>query len=307
MLKSTGVLAAAGALSLAALTMTPGVASASTPTSDVISFTGEANGGKPNGYLTAEDPDVRFSTTFGATLSVSDFGVQSHGKALSSGADNTSGIEIRLDNPTTGISLAFGNDDPGVVNGSDQAELLLYRTSALVGQVDVNVNANDAMDQTITYGGGRLFNRAVFRYVDAAGNPKNLIEIIDDVSVNPLCTISGGDGHDNLTGTSGADVICGDQGNDSIHGGGGNDLVYPGPGADHVWGGGGADTVMGSAGNDVVVGGKGSDDLRGGAGRDHLFGGLGNDKLTGGTGRDACDGGPGNDYALSCEVKHRVP
>jgi hypothetical protein len=50
----------------------------------------------------------------GADLSVDDFGDQSRGQALIAGTDtDDSAIRITLARPTTRISMAFGNDDPG--------------------------------------------------------------------------------------------------------------------------------------------------------------------------------------------------
>jgi Ca2+-binding RTX toxin-like protein len=306
MKKTIGCLGAASALALGVV-VAPNAASATTPVPNVIAFTGETGGAKANGYASAEFPGMLFSDTVGAGLEVGDFGVQSHGLALLTGPDDGSALEMRLTGPTTGISLAFGNDHPGIVNGTDQAQLTLFRGANQVDQVDVNVNANDVMDQRIGYAGGRLFNRATFQYVDAAGAPKNLIEIVDDIELAPLCTIAGGPGNNVLTGTPAADVICGDTGNDVINGGRGRDLVYPGPGSDRVVGGRGSDTVLAGRGNDNVLGGRGNDDLRGGPGRDRLSGNSGRDFLRGGSGRDTCIGGPNFDQARSCAVRRSIP
>lgn len=304
--KTIGCLGAASALALGVL-VAPGAANATTPVNSSITFTGQAPGAKPNGYASAEFPGLLFSDTAGANLSVSDFGVQSHGLALSIGGDDSSALEMRLTGPTTSLSLAFGNDDPTVVNGTDQAQLTLFRGATQVDQVEVNVNANDVMDQRIGYDGGRLFNRATFRYVDAAGVPKNLIEIVDDIEVAPLCTIAGGPGANRLVGTPGNDVICGDTGSDRINGGAGQDLIYPGPGSDRAVGGPGNDTILAGRGNDNVLGGAGDDDLRGGPGRDRLSGNAGRDFLSGGTGRDTCIGGPNFDQSSSCAVRRSIP
>jgi Ca2+-binding RTX toxin-like protein len=193
-----------------------------------------------------------------------------------------------LAKPATAISLAFGNDDPNVTDTSDQAKLTLYRGAAEVGEVSVNVNANDLMDQRIAHHGA-VFNRATFQYVNAADVPKNLIEIVDDIVVGPLCTVVGNNNNNNLVGTSGRDVFCAEGGSDTIRGLGGDDLVYAGSGSDEVRAGAGADTVVGAAG------------------RDRLSGGSGRDHLNGGTGRDHCNGGPGADTATRCEVKRRIP
>jgi Ca2+-binding RTX toxin-like protein len=305
-MKSIACLGAATALGFGGL-LAPTAASATTPTDSSVTFTGETTGAKPNGYSSAEFAGLKFRDMYDGNLYVEDDTPYSHGQGLVSYLHGYSGVEMRLTNPTTAISLAFGYDYAPLFDGTDQAELTLYRGGTVVDRVDVNVNANATMDQTISYSGGRLFNRATFQYVDAAGNYKDAIEIIDDISVAPLCTISGGAGNNNLNGTAGNDVICGDTGADNIAGGGGADLIYPGPGSDVVYGQAGGDTVMPSKGYDTVVGGKGADDLRGGAGRDRLSGSSGNDDLSGGLGRDYCNGGSGHDHATSCAVKRRIP
>lgn len=312
--KSVG---AAGALVLAGL-VAPGTASAAPPSPQdiTVAFDAETAGVKPNGYASAESPGVLFYDTSGANLRVQDFGVQSHGLGLGVFGDDASALEIRLSSPTTAIEMAFGNDDPAVTNASDQAQLTLYRSGTQVAQVHKNVNSNDVMDQTIAYTGGKVFNRAVFQYVDATGSPKNLIEIVDDIEVAPLCTVSGNSGNNVLKGTAGPDVICGDSGNDVIKGLGGRDLIYPGPGSDNSNGGSGGDYVQDGAGNDRLRGGGGTDELRaasgndvvnGGSGKDEVYGGTGKDKLNGGGARDRCDGGPGRDTARACEVTLRIP
>jgi Ca2+-binding RTX toxin-like protein len=305
MKKTIGCLGAASALALGVLAA-PTAASATTPVPTSITFTGEAPGSKPNGYASAEFPGVHFSSTATTTVSVDDFGAQTHGLGVVAFGTNGA-LEMRLTNPTTALSLAFGNDDPFIVDGTDQAQLTLFRGANQVGQVDVNVNANDVMDQRIGYAEGRLFNRAVLQFVDAADAPTTLAEMVDDIEVAPLCTIAGGAGNNVLTGTPARDVICGDEGNDVIRGGGGPDLIYPGPGGDRAEGGTGDDTVLAGRGNDNVLGGPGADDLRGGPGRDRLSGQSGRDVLSGGSGRDICNGGPDHDRSSSCAVRHSIP
>lgn len=305
MRKTMGCLGAAAALTLgAAVVAAPGAASAVTPTPATVTFTGEAPGFHPNGYFAAAQPHVRFRDTLHSGVFVSEVGQSTNGQGLVSESNTVSGIEIRLTGPTTAISLAFGYD---LGDATDQAQLTLYRGAVQVAQVETNVNANEVMDQRIGYHDGRLFNRAVFRYVDGAGVPKNAWEVIDDVTVAPICTIAGNSGHNLLRGTSHRDVICGDTGNDIIAGEGGNDLVYPGPGADRTSGGRGSDTILDIAGNDRLSGNDGHDDLRAGIGRDALSGGTGNDRLNGGLHRDVCRGDSGRDAARACEVRRRIP
>jgi Ca2+-binding RTX toxin-like protein len=301
------------AISAAVLALTAGglvsagTASAAVATPFRISFSADTTGAKPNGFHSSTAPQVFFYDTVGADLYLADFGDQSNGQGLAVHDDDNSALEIRLGAPTNGLSLSFGNDDPSVVNSSDQAELKLYRNTTLVSQVDVNVNANDKLDQTIGIANKGLFNRATFQYVDAAGNPKNLIEIVDDVVLNPLCTIVGTSGNDHLVGTTGNDVICGDSGADSIYGDDGDDLIYAGSGADLVHAGKGKDVVYGGKGKDELYGDKGKDILNGDKGRDDLNGNSGKDQLNGGTGHDSCDGGKGHDTQTSCAVLFNLP
>jgi Ca2+-binding RTX toxin-like protein len=266
-----------------------GPASAATPAPFVVDFTGDTAGAKPDGYSSPGKPQVTFYDTSGTDLYVGNFATLSHGQAIYAGAYDSSALDIRLAGPTNAIRFAFGNDDPSYVSTSDLARLRLYRGSTLVDQVDVNVNANSTMDQTIGISGPVLFNRAIFQYVDDNGVPVGLGEIVDDIVVNPLCTITGTAGNNGLVGTAGNDVICGDAGNDTIRGRGGDDLVYAGPG------------------RDVVKGGSGRDTLNGGKGKDSLLGGKGRDTLKGGPGNDRCDGGTGHDSSSSCEHKVSIP
>jgi Ca2+-binding RTX toxin-like protein len=301
------------AISAAVLALTAGglvsagTASAAVATPFRVSFTGDTAGAKADGFHSATAPQVFFYDTVGADLYLADFGTQSDGQGLAVHDDDSSALEIRLASPTNAITLSFGNDDPSVVNGSDQAELKLYRGATLVNQVDVNVNANDKMDQTIGIANKGLFNRATFQYVDASGNAKNLIEIVDDIIFNPLCTIVGTSGDDHLVGTAGNDVICGDSGRDSIYGDSGDDLIYAGGGKDLVHAGNGKDVVYGGKGKDELYGDKGKDVVNGDKGRDHLNGNTGRDQLNGGTGHDSCDGGKGHDTQTSCAVIVNIP
>ena len=210
---------------------------------------------------------------------------------MSVNSDDASALQIKFAHPTTALSLAFGNDDPSVLTTSDKAVLKLFRGSKLVAPKSVFVNANDAMDQRIGQKQGPLFNRATFQYVLANGTPANLIEIVDDISINPLCTIAGNEHPNTLRGGDSNEVICGGGGGDTIFAGRGNDAVFAGPGADVVYGARGADVLLGGGGNDHLFGQRGADLLRGEKGNDHLDGGRGSDD---------CLGGPGHDIVKNC-------
>ena len=186
----------------------PGAASAATLTPLVVGFTGDTSGARPNGFSSVGVPQIAFSRHGRVGLSVSDFGAGSHGNALAvSGA--ASALEIRLAAPTNALSLAFGNDDPAVSDTSDVAVLTLFNGLTRVGENRVNLNAHGTMDETINATGEALFDRATFQYVDAMGLPKNLAEVVDDVTIDALCTISGTTGDDTLVGTSANDGSAG--------------------------------------------------------------------------------------------------
>jgi Ca2+-binding RTX toxin-like protein len=273
---------------LAAALLSPTTAEAAVPGPVVIDFTGDTPGAVPNGYSSPDAADVLFFDTNGADLFVLDGGAQSHGQSIRARPDDASAVEIRLAHPSNSIKMGFGNDDPAAADVTDQAQLTVFRGATQVGQVLVNVNANDVMDQTIAFD-GKLFNRAQFQYVDAAQVPLDLIEIVDDIKLGALCTIVGTSGNNNLNGTAGKDVICADAGVDVIKGNGGADLIYAG------------------SGNDRVNAGRGGDKVFGGPGRDNLSGRGGQDILNGGLHRDTCDGGTQKDKAISCEVKSHFP
>jgi uncharacterized repeat protein (TIGR01451 family) len=105
-----------------------------------------------------------------------------------------------------------------------------------------------------------------------------------------LCTITGTNHGDTLTGTPGDDVICGGNGKDTIDGAGGNDIIVGGNGKDVLVGGDGNDTLMGRNGKDRITGGAGLDVLLGGNGKDVLDArdGAPGDTLDGGKGPDEC-------------------
>lgn len=108
--------------------------------------------------------------------------------------------------------------------------------------------------------------------------------------------LSGGLGHDEISGLGGADLIDGRAGDDSIAAGDGNDAVWGGAGDDTVNGGNGNDTLEGQAGNDSLLGSAGQDSLSGHSGADILSGGEGADTLLGGEGNDILNAGSGNDW-----------
>jgi len=262
-----------------------------------IDFSEETLGLKPDGFTTVDSPYVSFSSTDG-DLYVGDW-YQGNGQSiLAFDAAGTGGIEIRTSTPTNSMSVAFGNDDPDYTGAGSKAVMTLFRNGTEVAEKSVVMNLNEVADQVITQEKGPIFNRAVIVYVDAAGAPSELMEVVDDIRVGPLCTIWGTESRNILNGTGGPDVLCGAGGNDSIDARGGNDLVFAGTGVDTVDAGSGLDTVFGGLGRDTVLGRTGADSLSGSEGRDFLHGGPGTDR---------CNGGPDRDTAKECETRISIP
>ena len=273
----------------------PSPAAAASTSPITIDFAGDPAGFVFNGFTSVGSSQVSFFDTSGSDLFVGDFGQLTRGQGLAVFNDDASALEIRLAAPTTALELAFGND---FATTSDRAVLTLFRGATRVSQRFVALNANGVMDQRIRQDKGPLFDRAVFQYVDNAGAPLNLTEVVDDIKTAPLCTVAGTERNDILTGTAAADVICGGGGNDTIAGLGGNDAVGAGPGADTVDGGGGLDALTGGLGNDILLGKGGADTLKGLEG---------NDRLDGGADTDRCEGGTGTDTGISCEARVSIP
>jgi Ca2+-binding RTX toxin-like protein len=295
---SVAALAVAGTTTHASADVSRLVALAPSASAIEIDFSEETVGNKPNGYSTVDSPDVFFSSTHG-DLAVSDYN-EGNGRSIAAfdGGMTSGGIEIRTSTPTNSITVAFGNDDPGIALPGSKAVMTLFRNGTEVAETSVLMNRNDEADQVITQEKGPIFNRAVIVYVDAADSPSVLAEVVDDIRVGPLCTIWGTESRNILNGTSGSDVLCGAGGNDSIDARGGNDLVFAGTGADTVDAGSGLDTVFGGMGRDVVLGKVGADNLNGSEGRD---------SLNGGPGTDRCNGGPDRDTAKNCEARVSIP
>lgn len=152
-----------------------------------VTFEADAPGLKPNGFMSAESSLVQFFDSVGTDLEVADFGHQSHGKALVVydlviSHHHDSELIMKFTSPLTAISLAFGNDDPTYPSGS-RAVLTVYNGGTQVGQVSVEMNRNDLMDQTISFSGA-LFDSATFEYVASAADT-GLLEIVDDIVLTP--------------------------------------------------------------------------------------------------------------------------
>lgn len=107
----------------------------------------------------------------------------------------TDGSKLQIDFtvPVTALSLWYGNDDPGWALPTDLAWLEIWNGGTLVTTLNVPLNLDDVMNQSIGYSGGP-FDRAFFWYGDATGAPftggghlgPGLIEIVDQIEYTPV-------------------------------------------------------------------------------------------------------------------------
>ncbi|MGV3710092.1 MAG: PEP-CTERM sorting domain-containing protein [Gemmatimonas sp.] len=149
-----------------------------------INFELESVGNKANGYQSGESSLVSFAATGGGQLYVDNFDVQGLGtRSLGAFSDDGDiGIEMTFSQYVNFLSFQFGNDDQGWLDASciGCARLQIYNGLSLITTVTVTPNADDIMNQNISYAGTN-FNRAIFQYTPNL-QPTGLIEIIDDVS-----------------------------------------------------------------------------------------------------------------------------
>lgn len=139
-----------------------------------VNFESDALGNKPNNWQSVQSNRVSFSDDLGANLNLGNYGNQGDGKSLAVNGDDQSRLVMTFTEYMQYLKLDFGNDDPGYIGVGGKAILTLFDGMLQVGQVDVVVNRNDFMDQSISYTGA-AFNRATFHY-DA-----DLIEIVDNL------------------------------------------------------------------------------------------------------------------------------
>ena len=145
----------------------------------VIDFEADA-GSLGNGDAAVGHPDVEFTDTDGSDLRVDDFVAQSDGQGLGVFGDDASMLQMDFLIDMAFLSVEFGNDDPGFSSPGDRAWLEIFMDSISVGITSVIMNRDDLLNQAISLAG--VFDQAFFWYGDAAGNPINLIEIVDNIN-----------------------------------------------------------------------------------------------------------------------------
>jgi len=161
------------------------VAGSSYATPVVIDFEADTIGAKPNGFSATGFPGVTFSDTLGADLQVysglpSECG-NSANKCLVVFSDDTGGLRINFDAPVDFLSLDFGNDNPGFVFGGDLGLLTVFLGATQVGQASTILNIDDIMNQSVGIS-NVVFDSATFFYTNPVGNPRNLIEVVDNIT-----------------------------------------------------------------------------------------------------------------------------
>ncbi len=249
-----------------------------------------------------------------------------------SGADQLSGLAGNdILNGGDGADLLFGGDGNDTLNGGSGAD---FMAGGLGNDIFVVDDAGDVVSEELGAGSDTL-RVGIANYTMSANIEILTVTFASGATVlgNALAnTMTGGNGHDHLSGLDGNDVISGGAGDDTLQGGNGNDSLVGGSGIDFLEGGAGNDTYTVETVGDVVIeaAGGGSDTVRttlaaytlaseienlqlqsaggasgtgnalansltGGAGNDSLFGLAGNDSLNGGLGIDHLEGGTGND------------
>ena len=243
-----------------------------------IGFESDAAGAKAEPFSSIDNPTVHFVDSIGDNLTVSDFAGQSNGQALLVPSDDASAAVILFDVPTTKLSVAFGNDDPNYTVVGDRATLTVYRDDKKIKTINVTMNRDDLMNQTIQYAGATPIDKATFVYTRAAVGPIGLTEVLDDLTMKWVYSIKGTNAKNTLKGNYLANGIYGSGGTDMIYGRGGNDVLAGGSGSDKIYAGSGNDLIDAGGGNDTIVANDGV------AGNDTIYGGPGTDSAVVDTG-----------------------
>ena len=164
-------------------------APAAAQTVRTVNFTNDPSGYVPNGWSSADTPNVQFSMSncsgeFFCKMLVGNVGGQGDGQALYNEYGNDNRIVMTFARPLTALSLWFGNDDPVVfaATGGFRGILDVFDGTTLLQRVQVAVNGNDLMDQSIAYT-GQAFNRATFHY--SSPTPNEVIDRITFTEIDP--------------------------------------------------------------------------------------------------------------------------
>ncbi len=154
-----------------------------------IDFDDDTMGSKPNGWMSVDSSLVRFSDSAEDDLLIYDYyGSQGYGFSLGiHGDSDDSWLIMDFTTLVNSLSLDFGNDDPYYSEPGDQAVLTVYLNGAQVGQISVEMDRNDNMNQTVLIS-GVTFDSATFYYdVDPS---IGLTEVVDNIEFElPTATV----------------------------------------------------------------------------------------------------------------------
>jgi len=168
---------------LAATTASLAIVSGATGDIVIIDFEQDPAGPKPNGFFSVDSPLVSFTDSNDSDLLIADFGIESIGQGLAVGTDIDNSILIMdFTAVVDSLSLAFGNDDPALSLPGDFAQLTLFLNGSEVGQVNVEMNRDSAMNQTISFA-GEFFNSATIQFYASSDG---ITEVVDNITFNTI-------------------------------------------------------------------------------------------------------------------------
>lgn len=178
-------------------------------------------------------------------------------------------------------------------DGADNVQFV----AAAPGNVECVKGARPSIPVSVTLGPGNDH----FSVPDSEPCAPGLVPVHAGLpeAMDPVLTVDGGAGRDDIRGGVRADTLSGGPESDLVLGEEGNDTLDGGAGIDEVEGGPGADTITASGGADLLHGNGGNDSLTGSSGA-RLFGDSGDDyfnenaanppqQISGGEGFDTVD------------------
>jgi hypothetical protein len=208
-----------------------------------------------------------------------------------------------LEGASANMRIVDGGELYSLRTADDYARFFDYRSNALPGQIDWNV------DPDIIANWAARVDQTTIVYTDEYPpgvflTPQTLVSTLlnaFDHSEGAVYLFTEEDNFDWLTpGELPADWLAAARravwlADHTISGTNGDNTLQGGPAANRLMGYRGDDRLAGNAGADWLEGRRGADHLWGGAGNDDLLGGRGDDTLSGGGGNDRLTGGTGAD------------
>ena len=149
-----------------------------------IDFEEDDLGYKPNGFKSEDSDIVSFYDSFGADLEI--LGPipglelpELDGQSLAIWYDDASYLIMEFSETVVDMYLNFGNDDPMIALPGDYAELILFKDGEQVAVEQVEMNTNDAIDQSIFIYGTEYDTAHLFFHV---AEFRGLTEVVDNIT-----------------------------------------------------------------------------------------------------------------------------